>query len=126
MRTPIRAAVAGIVRAIATGPDLSGGLCAQTDPAVWYPEKGGVVQARLAVKLCRQCPVRRRCLEYALDSEPHFTHYGVWGGYATKKLSRMRMLRQALRRAACNPPKQGVGSAETPTPEGATHDRQAA
>jgi WhiB family redox-sensing transcriptional regulator len=115
-----------LAREIATGPNLSGATCSTTDPEIWYPEKGRVDQARLAAKLCRECPVRRKCLEYALNSEPSLTHYGVWGGYAAKRLSRMRMLRKALRRSTCHPPKQGVASAETPTPEGDTDEHREA
>ena len=39
------------------------------------PSRG--TRERAAVEVCRSCPVRRECLEHALESrEP----YGVWGG----------------------------------------------
>jgi WhiB family redox-sensing transcriptional regulator len=61
-------------------------LCAQVDPDRWYPEKGGSV--REPVSVCRQCPVRAECLEYALENNEG---YGVWGGmseYARRYLRR--------------------------------------
>ncbi|MDQ3222017.1 MAG: WhiB family transcriptional regulator [Gemmatimonadota bacterium] len=50
-------------------------LCAQTDPELFYPKKGGTGSAAKAV--CRLCDVRAECLTDALASgEQH----GVWGG----------------------------------------------
>lgn len=54
---------------------LDGGLCAQTDPLVFFPEKGST--ARTAQTVCRKCPVRVPCLSGALDRNET---YGVWGG----------------------------------------------
>ena len=52
-----------------------GALCAQTDPEVFFPEKGGSVQA--AKRICWRCDVRTDCLQYALGTgEP----FGIWGG----------------------------------------------
>lgn len=51
------------------------GLCAQTDPEAFFPEKGG--SARPAKEVCRSCEVRAECLEYALV---HDERFGVWGG----------------------------------------------
>jgi hypothetical protein len=60
-------------------------LCAQTDPELFFPEKGGsVVEAK---KLCRQCPVQTECLIFAvLNAEM----YGVFGGLSAKERSRLR------------------------------------
>lgn len=50
-------------------------LCAQTDPELWFPEKGE--SATRARQICGQCPIRQRCAEYALETGQE---YGVWGG----------------------------------------------
>ena len=50
-------------------------LCAQTDPELFFPEKGG--STREAKALCRRCPVRDDCLDYALG---HDERFGIWGG----------------------------------------------
>ena len=50
-------------------------LCAQVDPNLFYPEKGGSLSQ--AKRVCKECPVRRECLEYALEADEE---YGIWGG----------------------------------------------
>ena len=49
-------------------------VCAQTDPETFYPEKG--CSPRDAQTVCRECPVRTQCLEYALAADER---YGIWG-----------------------------------------------
>lgn len=105
---------AAIAKEITTGPNLSGAICATTDPEVWFPEQGEGSKSQLARKLCQQCPVRDLCLERTLDTADALTHTGVWAGYTAVKIRRMRNLRAALRQA-CVPPKQGVTSATPPT-----------
>lgn len=57
-----------------------GGLCAQTDPEVFFPEKGG--SPRDAQRICARCEVRAECLRWALDRQvPH----GVWGGLTARE-----------------------------------------
>lgn len=65
------------------GPDVNAqgpawqdlALCAETDPEIFYPEKGGGTRA--AKQVCRACPVRTPCLEFALE---HDERWGVYGG----------------------------------------------
>jgi hypothetical protein len=107
-----------IIREMLAGPDLTGAACTTTDPDLWYPEKGGGRVALTARTLCGgglingkrvpQCPVRAACLSRALDSDDHFTHWGIWAGYTAKQIRRMRKLRDALRRAACPPRDQAA------------------
>ena len=61
------------------------GLCAQTDPELFFPEKGGSTRAAKAV--CTGCPVRAQCLEHALA---HDERYGVWGGTSERERRRLK------------------------------------
>lgn len=63
---------------IPKGKFWSRARCAETDPEAFYPEKGESAKAAKAV--CDRdggCPVKKECLEWALDNNEHF---GVWGG----------------------------------------------
>ena len=61
------------------------GLCAQTDPELFFPEKGG--STREAKQVCAVCPVRVECLELALA---HDERFGVWGGLSERERSPLR------------------------------------
>lgn len=63
-------------------------LCAETDPELFFPEKGG--DANPAKRVCRVCDVQAECLAYALTEGPV---RGIWGG--TTERTRQR-IRQAL------------------------------
>ena len=74
---------------ITTPPEwMSHGLCAEVDPDLWFPETGE--SNREAKALCRRCPVRDDCLDYALA---HDARFGIWGG--TSERDRRRMKRPA-------------------------------
>jgi WhiB family transcriptional regulator, redox-sensing transcriptional regulator len=62
------------------------GLCAQTDPEEFFPDKGSSPRAAKAV--CATCPVIDECLSYALE---HNERFGIWGGTSERE-------RRALRR----------------------------
>jgi len=61
------------------------GLCAQTDPELFFPERGGSTRAAKAV--CAGCPARAQCLEHALT---HDERYGVWGGTSERERRRLK------------------------------------
>ena len=72
-------------------PDWYGdALCAQVDPALLFPHKGGSV--REAKKVCAACPVRETCLEYALDNHERD---GIWGGLSERQRRKVARLREA-------------------------------
>jgi WhiB family redox-sensing transcriptional regulator len=73
---------------------MSAGVCAQTDPEAFHPDKSGTVEPAKAV--CAVCPVRERCLSYALETNQRF---GVWGGTSAQERQALR-LAAAERRAA--------------------------
>jgi WhiB family transcriptional regulator, redox-sensing transcriptional regulator len=88
----------------AAGPLLDGeherdwrdqALCQYVDPDLWHPPKGGsTVQAK---RICRSCPVRAECLEFALaNNEP----FGIWGGLSERERRSIRLGRARAALAA--------------------------
>jgi WhiB family transcriptional regulator, redox-sensing transcriptional regulator len=76
-------------------------LCARpwVDGEVFYPAKGGHDPER-AKMLCRRCPVRTDCLDFALrhmDSVEGAGYWGFWAG--TSERERREMLRDRKRAA---------------------------
>ena len=63
-------------------------LCQQVGDAIFFPEKGE--SSRPAKSVCRNCPVREPCLQYALETDQRF---GIWGG--TSERQRRRLKRQS-------------------------------
>lgn len=55
-------------------------LCSQTDPEVFFPEKGG--STRDAKRVCELCEVREQCLDWAID---HDERFGIWGGMSERE-----------------------------------------
>ena len=71
--------------------------CRGRPTAWWYPERGDVFVGEVARAVCARCPVRRECLDDALESEAgHGYQFGIRGGKSA--VARARMLR---RRAVC-------------------------
>lgn len=70
-------------------------LCPETDPEVFYPERGGSV--REAVAVCGRCSVREKCLDWALENDER---WGVWGGTSEQQRAKARRARNASARAA--------------------------
>jgi len=51
------------------------GLCATSDPEIFFPEPEA--SALAAIRVCMRCPVRAECLSWAIERDEWF---GVWGG----------------------------------------------
>jgi WhiB family redox-sensing transcriptional regulator len=72
---------------------MSHGNCFDTHPAVFFPEtRAGLI---LPISICKECPVRTTCLEYALS---HGIKEGVWGGVSER--GRRRILKERREAAA--------------------------
>lgn len=71
------------------------GLCAEVDPELFFPEKGGTT--RPAKEICRRCDLQAACLEWALTNDERF---GVWGGTSEYERQKVRSARQRAAVAA--------------------------
>jgi hypothetical protein len=88
---------------------MEDGLCHKfPDIDAWFPDttdwKTGVAQEAVAV--CMQCPVRLKCLQYALDVEqtpmgpiPGSHRYGIYGGYSATERARIALGKSPTKRA---------------------------
>lgn len=68
------------------------GLCRAVDSSIFFPpahfehKPEREAREKQAKAICRECPVRIECLDWALQTrEP----YGVWGGYAESERKQM-------------------------------------
>lgn len=66
---------------------MRNGNCRNYPPAAFFPSDGVGVDA--ARRICASCPVKERCLEYALANR---IDHGVWGG--TSERERRRILKR--------------------------------
>jgi WhiB family redox-sensing transcriptional regulator len=67
------------------------GACAQIGGDLWFPERGDNLASSAAKEICRTvCPVRDKCLAWALEHERNF---GIYGGLTVPE-------RRALRRGS--------------------------
>ncbi|MEU1125867.1 WhiB family transcriptional regulator [Streptomyces sp. NPDC005899] len=72
--------------------------CREVDPDLFFPIGStgpALVQAEEAKAVCRQCPVREQCLDWALENAQDS---GVWGGLdenERRALKRRRAREQA-------------------------------
>jgi WhiB family redox-sensing transcriptional regulator len=68
--------------------------CATADPEAWFPEPGGH-DGEMAKAVCRSCPVKRECLEYAMARNEQ---WGVWGGLSELERRTLKRQRRKLER----------------------------
>lgn len=85
--THVRPAVpwTGAAALVDPQPWMQDALCAQTDPDMFFPQKGG--STKPAKKICRNCDVVAECLAFALRTGQT---EGIWGGKSTRELRKMR------------------------------------
>lgn len=77
--------------------------CAEADPEAWFPppvnekSKADRETRKKAFQVCRACPVRNECLQFALENN---IQHGIWGGMAERERRQLRkrmMKRKASR-----------------------------
>lgn len=72
--------------------------CRDEDPETFFPEgqAGRTIMNQVddAKAVCRQCPVRRECLCFAVDTGQDF---GVWGGLTADERRAVRVKKSDVR-----------------------------
>ncbi|MGC3002354.1 WhiB family transcriptional regulator [Streptomyces sp. G35A] len=74
--------------------------CRTEDPDLFFPigtSGPALMQTEQAKTVCRRCPVREQCLEWALDTRQTI---GVWGGTSETERQTLRRRAAASRRAS--------------------------
>jgi WhiB family redox-sensing transcriptional regulator len=85
----------------------SAAACLLADPDLFFPiSSAGPAERQItrAKTICGQCPVREKCLEFALS---HELAYGIWGGTTPEDRQRDR---RRKRRAAAAAAKRTVAA----------------
>lgn len=62
--------------------------CAGANTDLWFPEDASRLEAQA---ICAECPVRRECLDYAIDAGEN---YGIWGGETERSRRLIRKRRR--------------------------------
>lgn len=70
-------------------PTWEGAACAGHDVNDFFPGPGEIQKAKRAVLVCSTCPIRRACLEYALQYRARDLP-GIWGGLTESHRARLR------------------------------------
>lgn len=71
-------------------PGLPGALCRGQDPARWFPGPGRAA-AQEGKTVCRACPVRAECLDWAIQADERD---GIWGGTTPDERTLIRRARR--------------------------------
>lgn len=73
---------------------MSDAACKGASDDLWFPERGE--PAHHAKAVCRECPVRQACLDYAIENGER---WGIWGGMTVRE-RRAEKRRRKYREAA--------------------------
>ena len=74
--------------------------CGHTDPDLFFPVGStgdAVAHIEEAKAVCRSCPVREQCLQFAFETNQEA---GIWGGTDEDERRRLRRVWRASRRTA--------------------------
>jgi len=69
---------------------MSNAACSNMDFNVFFPDQGRSDAAKIAKEVCKSCPVKDRCLEFANNNG---IMYGIWGGVSVTERKRSGKVR---------------------------------
>jgi WhiB family redox-sensing transcriptional regulator len=70
---------------VGASPEFPFALCAETDPELFFPDKGG--SAKDAKRICNACEHKAECLAWALENNEQF---GIYGGASERERRRLQ------------------------------------
>lgn len=81
------------------GKEEAGQISCEQYPDAWFPDLGSNAsnETRWAKQMCKECPIQRECLEYALIADEK---YGIWGGLTATERDQLRNRHLTARRSA--------------------------
>lgn len=82
-------AISEALRMFSILPRFESAACAETDPELFFVERGEKNNNSTAKKICAVCPSLSPCREYAMQN-PALS--GVWGGTTPRERMKMRQL----------------------------------
>ena len=85
----------GIVDRIGTGWRADA-ACVGKPTDWWFAVSRKTSDGQQAVKICAACPVRKKCLAWALQFQPHDLD-GIWAGTTQRERVRLRAKQRAGR-----------------------------
>jgi WhiB family redox-sensing transcriptional regulator len=65
--------------------------CKKYDHMIWFPEPGEHDKLKKARSICSKCPVKKQCLEYAVETNQTI---GIWGALSSRQLRAERKRRR--------------------------------
>ncbi|MFI5475323.1 WhiB family transcriptional regulator [Streptomyces cacaoi] len=74
--------------------------CRNEDPDLFFPigtSGPALLQTEQAKAVCRRCPVREQCLEWAMETDQAL---GVWGGTSENERRALKRRTRAARRSS--------------------------
>ena len=94
-------------------PWMADANCAGVDPELFFPQRGeSTVEAKA---VCRACPVRAQCLDYALSINER---NGIWGGTSERQRRTIREQRTGTRRRRRSTPQPNTERGTAPSGPG--------
>jgi WhiB family transcriptional regulator, redox-sensing transcriptional regulator len=80
-------------------PDwMTEAACKGADPDWFHPPDGYPSLKEYGLAICKHCPVKQDCLEYALSFKLIEDHYGIFGGTTPIERHRIRTKRTHQRK----------------------------
>lgn len=87
--------------------DVEDANCATTDPEAFFPQPGSgnyEYSAEQLFDICARCPIKRNCLEYAVEFEHD---WGIWAGTTPSQRRRMYRTKKGMQRVLSQLEKRG-------------------
>ena len=62
--------------------------CKGMDRSIFFPALGYNQHSKVAIKICKTCPVKQRCTEFAINNKIAF---GIWGGLNPNQRQQLKL-----------------------------------